>query len=370
MDDPHADLRDAGTAEPLSAIPPHSFFGAPQCSLEAFDHEVALLGVPLDQGSLIPYCRVGQSQGPNAVRANPTFFYGGNPFDGPPDPSKPCVGFVCVDDGNEYLRGVTMADIGDVVVPPGDLRRFVNTTAEVARAVASRKAVLVSVGGDHSIAFPLVMGMEPWGPLEVIQFDAHYDTRDAVGGSRYTHSSPITRVSELPFVEGVTQFGIRNFASRESIAMAEKIGSTVVPASEMHAKGPASAVAEHAPPAKRQSFARPESALADSGLAPEERGYVYLTIDTDFFDWSIVPGTVLPEPGGFTLNEFRECVQVIASRSNIVGFDVVCLNPLVDTAWYGGVTTRLVSYVMAYTLGYAFAARTQAVREAAAAAAS
>ena len=41
-------------------------------------------------------------------------------------------------------------------------------------------------------------------------------------------------------------------------------------------------------------------------------------------------------------------------RSNIVGFDVVCLNPLVDTAWYGGVTTRLVSYVMAYTLGYIF----------------
>jgi agmatinase len=242
-----------------------------------------------------------------------------------------------VDDGKEYLRGVTMADIGDVVIPPGDLRRFVNTTAEVARVVAGKRAVLVSVGGDHSIAFPLVMGMEPWGPLEVIQFDAHFDTRDAVGGSRYTHSSPIARVAELPFVEHATQFGIRNFASRESIAMAEKIGSVVVPASEMHAKGPAEAVAEYAPGG----------------------GNVYLTIDTDFFDWSIVPGTVLPEPGGFTLNEFRDCVQAVAARSNVVGFDVVCLNPLVDTAWYGGVTTRLVSYVMAYTLGYVFEARRQ-----------
>jgi agmatinase len=93
---------------------------------------------------------------------------------------------------------------------------------------------------------------------------------------------------------------------------------------------------------------------------------VYLTIDTDFFDWSIVPGTVLPEPGGFTLSEFRECIQVIAGRSNIVGFDVVCLNPLVDTAWYGGVTTRLVSYVMAYTLGYLFAARRNVSEEPAA----
>ncbi len=83
---PHPDLEGARPTSPLVAIPPHSFFGAPQCDLASFDHEVALLGVPYDQGSLIPYCRVGQSQGPNAVRANPTFFYGGNPFDGPPDP--------------------------------------------------------------------------------------------------------------------------------------------------------------------------------------------------------------------------------------------------------------------------------------------
>ena len=99
--------------------------------------------------------------------------------------------------------------------------------------------MLVSVGGDHSITFPLVRGMEPWGTLEVIQFDAHFDTRDTVAGSRYSHSSPIHRISELTFVDRITQFGIRNFASRESLAMAEKIGTVVVPASEMHRRGPA-----------------------------------------------------------------------------------------------------------------------------------
>jgi agmatinase len=331
----HADLGTAGIASPLVAIPPHSFFGAPFCDLASFDHEVALLGVPYDQGSLIPYCRVGQSQGPNAVRANPTFFYGGNPFDGPPDPSKPCVGFHCVDDGKEYLAGVTMADIGDVVITPGDLRAFVNTTTEVARQIAAHEALLVSVGGDHSITFPLVRGMEPWGEIEVLHFDAHFDVRDTVAGSPYSHSSPIHRISELPFVDRITQFGIRNFASRESLEMAEKIGTIVVPGSELKRKGAAAAVAEYAPTGKN----------------------VYVTIDTDFFDGAIVPGTVLPEPGGFTLQEFRECAQVIAQRSNVVGFDIVCLNPLVDTAWYGGITIRLVSYVMAYTLGYVFDAR-------------
>ena len=58
--DVHADLEDVDPASPLVAIPPHSFFGAPFCDLASFDHEVALLGVPYDQGSLIPYCRVGR----------------------------------------------------------------------------------------------------------------------------------------------------------------------------------------------------------------------------------------------------------------------------------------------------------------------
>lgn len=335
MADPHGDLADAKISDPLVASTPHSFFGAPVCTdLDAFEAEIALLGVPYDQGSLIPYCRVGQSQGPAAVRANPTFFYGGNPFDGPPDPDQPCVGFYCVDDGKEYLKGATMADIGDIVVPIGDVKAFVATTSTVARRVAERGAVLASVGGDHSIAFPLVRGMEPWGEIDVLHFDAHYDIRDEVAGTRYSHSSPIHRIAELSFVNSITQFGIRNFGASSSLAGVEKLGTEVVPAAEMHRVGVVEAVAARVRPGSK----------------------VYLTIDTDFFDWSIVPGTVLPEPGGFTLQQFRECVQAIAERATIVGFDVVCLNPLVDTSWYGGITTRLVSYVMAYTLGYALEA--------------
>lgn len=335
-DDPHADLRQAVVGQPLLACPQQSFFGAPLCAdLDDFDAEIALLGVPYDQGSLIPECRVGQSQGPRAVRMNPTFYYSGDPFDGPPDPSAPGVGFYCIDDGTEYLVGVTMADIGDVVIPIGDLKAFVNTTTEVARQVAARGAVLASIGGDHSIAFPLVRGMEQWGSLHVVHFDSHFDIRDEVAGTRYSHSSPIARISELPFVHGITQCGMRNFGSRQSLEMVKKLGTVVVPAAEMHREGPAAALAAHIPQGEN----------------------VYLTIDTDFFDWSIVPGTVLPEPGGFTLQGFREIAQMIATRANIVGFDFVCLNPLVDTSWYGGVTTRLVSYAMAYLLGYIFDAR-------------
>ena len=150
MSDPHPDLAEAGMSSPLLALPPHSFFGAPVCrDLAAFDADVALLGVPYDQGSLIPYCRVGQSQGPNAVRMNPTFFYGGNPFDGPPDPAAPCVGFYCIDDDVEYLAGVRMADIGDVVIPVGESRRLRD-------ALAGRPGVrYTELGFQHLSPFSL-----------------------------------------------------------------------------------------------------------------------------------------------------------------------------------------------------------------------
>ena len=331
--DPHGDLADAGITQPSVAMPPRTFFGAPHCSnLDEFNAQVAILGVPYDQGSLIPHVRTGQAQGPRAVRENPTFFYGGNPFDGPPDPTKPSVGFYSIDDEKEYLRGVTMADIGDVVVTPGDLKRFINTATSVANRIATKKAVLVGVGGDHSITYPLVRGMEPWKKLDVVHFDAHYDIRDEVLGQRYSHSSPISRISELPFVENITQFGMRNMGARSSLDQVKKIGTTVVTARRMRELGPAAAVEQYLPTAQN----------------------LYVTIDTDFFDWSTAPGTALPEPGGFTLDQIRDCMKVLCKKGNVVGFDVVCLNPLLDTAFYGGVTIRLASYVIASFLGYIF----------------
>ncbi|MDH3740824.1 MAG: arginase family protein [Hyphomicrobiales bacterium] len=333
---PHADLEGAGLSEPLVAMPQSTFFGAPSClDLDRFNAQVALLGLPYDQGSLIPYIRTGQAQGPRAVRANPTFLYSGNPFDGPADPAKPSEGFHCVDDGKLYLNGVTMADIGDLVITPGDLKRFVNTATTVARRIAEKQAVLVGVGGDHSITFPLIRGMEPWGKVDMVHFDAHFDIRDEVAGSRYSHSSGISRAAELPFVGNITQLGMRNMATQSSLDQVKKFGTTVVPAKQMHDRGAAACVEAHVPEAE----------------------FLYVTIDTDVFDWSIAPGTALPEPGGLTLEQMRECMQVLVRKGRVVGFDITCLNPMVDTAFYGGITTRLTSYTIAYFIGYIFDAQ-------------
>jgi len=328
---PHADLDNVKVNNPLVAMPPRTFYGAPGCNnIDEFNGDIAILGVPYDQGSLIPHVRTGQSQGPKAVRENPTFFYGGNPFDGPPDPSKPSDGFYCVDDGKTYLAGVRMQDIGDVVITPGDLPRFVATTSEVARRIAEKKAILASIGGDHSIAFPLIKGMEPWGKVDMVHFDSHYDIRDNIIGSRYSHCSPICRAAELDFVGNITQFGMRNMGAIPSIEQVKKLGTKVVTASEMLSRGPARSVEENLPQAEN----------------------IYVTIDVDVFDWSIVPGAALPEPGGLSLNQMRECLQVLCRKGRVVGFDVACLDPPYDDNFYGGITSRLVSYLTAFFLGY------------------
>lgn len=330
---PHADLYDVKANNPPVAMPPFTFFGAPGCNdLDEFNGDIAILGVPYDQGSLIPTIRTGQSQGPAAVRKNPTFFYGGNPFDGPPDPSRPTDGFYCVDDGKTYLAGVRMMDIGDVVITPGDLSRFVTTTSGVARKIAEKKAILASVGGDHSIAFPLIRGMAPWGEVDMVHFDSHYDIRDDIIGSRYSHCSPICRAAELDFVGNITQFGMRNMGAIPSLEQVKKLNTKVVTAAEMLSRGPARSVEEELPQAEN----------------------IYVTIDVDVFDWSITPGAALPEPGGLTLNQMRECLQVICRKGRVVGFDVACLNPPCDDNFYGGITSRLVSYLIAYFMGYIF----------------
>jgi len=132
-------------------------------------------------------------------------------------------------------------------------------------------------------------------------------------------ASPIARMSELPFVGNITQFGVRNLGAQASLDQVRKIGSNVITARRMREFGPAAAIDRFLPKAKN----------------------IYVTIDTDFFDFSCAPGSALPEPGGFTLNEMRECMKVLATKGNIVGFDVVCLNPMLDTAFYGGVDLPL-----------------------------
>ena len=124
-------------------------------------------------------------------------------------------GWYDVEADRDYLAGVTMADVGDVVIQGSDVEGNYARITAAARAIVERGALMVAVGGDHSISYPLGRGMEPVGDIAVVHVDAHTDFLDELDGSRLTGASQLRRLAELAFVSSVTALGVRNVERAE-----------------------------------------------------------------------------------------------------------------------------------------------------------
>jgi agmatinase len=160
----------------------------------------------------------------------------------------------------------------------------------------------VMLGGEHSITTGAVRAHKAKYPkLSVLQFDAHADMRDSYQGSKWSHACVMRRVRELVPAVSV---GIRNASadchqSLEAGKCPVFWGKDCVGRSDWHDAA--------------------LKALSDD---------VYLTIDLDGFDPSIMPSVGTPEPGGFLWQETLEFLHLLFARKHIVGFDVVELSPI------------------------------------------
>src|ERR1700761_5231673 len=131
-----------------------TFFGVPSVTdVASVTTQVAFLGVPFDGGTPQPGNRTGQKLGPAAARQASweQFGYGESLEDG-------ATGWYDIETDRDRLRGVTMADVGDVVIQGADDRGNFTRMREAANQIVARGCVLVAVGGDHSMSFPLVAG--------------------------------------------------------------------------------------------------------------------------------------------------------------------------------------------------------------------
>ena len=303
---------------------PRTFFGVPSVrDLDGLDTQVAFLGVPFDGGTPQPGNRTGQTAGPAAARLASweQFDYGSTPDVG-------AQGWYDIETDREHLVGVTMADVGDVAIQGSDdVRNFARIT-EVVHRIAERGSLLVAVGGDHSISFPLGRGMAATGALDVVHVDAHADFLDELDGARFTGASQLRRLAELPSVRSVTALGIRNVAGAEVEGMRE-LGVRWATTLDLIDRGAAAVVPD----------------LLTEG------GALYVSIDLDVLDLGLVPGTTLPEPGGLSYRQLRSVLAEVASRGRVVGFDIAELNPPYDPS---GGTARLASWVIAHFLGEIF----------------
>ncbi len=294
-----------------------TFFGVPAVSgLHDLDVRVAFVGVPFDAGTPQPGNRTGQAAGPEAARraSRDQFAYG----------DDASLGWHDVELGRDRLVGVTMADVGDVIIQGAQLHSNFDRMTEVMRRITESGTLPVAVGGDHSISLPLVRALEPLDAVDVVYLDAHADFLDDLDGSRVSGASEMRRIRELPFVRSVTALGIRNVDRAEVDGMRELEVRWATALDLIEGRG-ADAVTE---------------------LVPRSQG-LYVSIDLDVLDIALTPGHTLPEPGGLSYRQLHSVLDQIARQGKVIAFDVAELNPALDA---GEVTARTATWLITHFL--------------------
>lgn len=195
--------------------------------------------------------------------------------------------------------------MGIITVSPPEIPKnhaaMFETVYGKTRALINKNKFVVLLGGDHSISSGFFKALrEEYGTLSAIQIDAYTDLRDSYKGSKFNHACVMSRIREL--TPHTLQIGIRSMSLEE----AERIERENLYVCTMYDF--------------RHGKFDIESAF-DKIPNP-----VFITVDVDAFDWSVVMSTGTPEPGGFLWDEALNLLQKIFMCKKVVGFDVVELS--------------------------------------------
>jgi len=189
-------------------------------------------------------------------------------------------------------------------------------------------AVPLVLGGDDSIPIPVLAAYREHGPLTILQFDAHIDWRDSVGGEKQGLSSNMRRASEMGWVENIIQVGARGIGSARAKDRQDALdwGVNFFPMREVMRNGIEPII---------------ESIATNANL--------YIALDIDVMDPAVVPAVIGPAPGGFSYWQILDILQAAADRATIRGFNLAELMPDADIGGRGAlVAARLVAMVMGF----------------------
>ncbi len=290
-----------------------SFRKYPVCTnLDELDADFAIIGVPNDMTTA---WRSGARMAPRSIREMSSLYAFGSGYDHEKDITYDNSGF-------------TVVDCGDVSIINGDVEQSHENAEEAIRKIIEKGAIPIILGGDHSITNPAAFALESHEKVNVVQIDAHLDWLKEVSGNRFTLSNPMRRMSEMPHIAKMAQLGIRGVGSsqKDDFDEARAYGSQIVSPKQLRKMG----IAE---------------ALKDM---PEGEKY-YVTLDIDGLDASLAPGAGSPSPGGFSYDEVSEILEAVAKKGDVIGFDLVEVNPLYDPS---GVTSQTAARLIIDFINY------------------
>ena len=239
---------------------------------------VAILGVPLDENS--SFMR-GPALAPLRIRE---VLHSGSMN-------------LCAESGVDLGTEPRLTDLGDLTLDEST-RAFKQIESAISSLVERHTRVL-SLGGDHSVTYPIVRAYASSYPrLSILHFDAHPDLYQDYEGNRYSNACPFARIMEENLAARLVQVGIRTMNPHQQV-QAERFGVEVI---------------------DMQSW--------QSGIRPALEGPIYLSLDMDALDPAFAPGVSHHEPGGLSTREVIQLVQGLPAP--IVGADIVEFNPKRD----------------------------------------
>jgi agmatinase len=278
-----------------------TFLDSPRCDdLATLEADVAIIGVqhafPYDMDA----STLASHAAPAAIRAQSVRW-------------APFLSHYDYDFGSDIFAGrdVRIVDCGDVALQAGQYAANSAATTAVINAILDRGAVPFTLGGDHGVPIPIFRAYEGRGPIVIVQLDQHLDWREERNGVREGLSSPMRRASEMPWVAGMAQIGLRAVGSarQQEVDDATAYGSVQIRAEELHEKGVAWALAQ----------------------IPKADRY-YITFDADGLDAALAPAVLTPGFGGLTYYEASNLLRGVARMGTVVGYDVVEVVPHIDVA--------------------------------------
>lgn len=290
-----------------------TFAGAPVAiypeDLVAGAVDVAIVGAPLDMGS---YYR-GQRFGPEAMRRG--YYQGGNDMATMVNPNKT----------------LTIVDYGDIAIDNMSTELSVHHVRERVAEIAATGTIPFIVGGDHSLEYPDIAALADVhgkGSFGVVHFDSHFDA--GKGQKHYiTHGQPVYRAIKEGHVKGENfiQVGLRGpWPGAWGFEWMRNNGMRYHTMGEVEKRGWDAVV---------------QDALKEAREGTEK---LFISFDVDVLDPAFVPGTGTPVPGGLTMREAIPIVRGLCAENQLVGFEIVELDPLLDTSYRSALNANYIMH--------------------------
>jgi formiminoglutamase len=250
--------------------------------------DLALIGIPAHLSSISP---THADQTPDAIRAALARYSTYSTSD------------------NLDLSDNPIADLGNVESPDGD--EGIARVHSAVKGLLSKHKLLIALGGDNSITYSVASGLWPdLSNVGLITFDAHHDLRDG-----HSNGSPVWELIQagLPG-KNIVQIGIADFAnSAQYAARAKENGITVIPRCDLRTRSISDVV---------------KQALDIAGAGGRE---IYVDLDVDVCDRSVVPACPAAMPGGISADELRQGAFFLAADKRVRAIDITEIDASIDT---------------------------------------